>query len=254
MNRLHTELHRLYQSDPDSPGDVPCLIDPQGRVRALVLEVARPADWGALSAVWQGVQADLALPAPAIAVSGVDGYQLWFSLAEAMPATEAWGFLEGLRLRYLGQIATGRVRLWPSLDPSSRQASEHARSVPAEQQDTGHWSAFVAPDLAAVFNDDPWLDLCPSPDAQADVLARLACIKTADFEAALVHLKPAAAPVSVETVNRVERATPGPQLATARSETSQGPRQFLLRLMNDPSVELQWRLEAAKALLPHMDG
>ena len=32
---------------------------------------------------------------------------------------------------------------------------------------------FVAPDLAALFADEPWLDLPPSSDAQADLLARL---------------------------------------------------------------------------------
>ena len=55
MNRLQRELQRLYMSpanaalglDLDALGRV----DVQGRVRAMVLELARPADWAALSAV-----------------------------------------------------------------------------------------------------------------------------------------------------------------------------------------------------------
>ena len=73
MTRLQTELERLYLAAPAS------LADAQGRVRALVLEAVLPASWDRLSAVWQGVQAELELPAPAIAVSGTDGVQLWFA-------------------------------------------------------------------------------------------------------------------------------------------------------------------------------
>jgi hypothetical protein len=36
----------------------------------MVLELARPAEWPPLARVWQAVQAELGLPAPAIAVSG----------------------------------------------------------------------------------------------------------------------------------------------------------------------------------------
>src|SRR4051812_33295007 len=115
MNRLQAQLHRLYlphsNVEQGTSATEPSLFDAQGQVRAMVLELARPADWDAISAVWKGVKADLALPAPAIGVSGVDGYQLWFSLAAPLPAAEATSFLEGLRLRYLSDIAPQRVRL-----------------------------------------------------------------------------------------------------------------------------------------------
>jgi hypothetical protein len=55
MNTLQAELNRLYLEESS-------LIAPDGRVRALVLDLARPADWNVLSAVWQGVQTDLPLP------------------------------------------------------------------------------------------------------------------------------------------------------------------------------------------------
>ena len=88
MNRLQLELHRLYLTQASSSQDMPALdahpidadpaeaglddvmprddvldtrpvdaaassalVDAEGRVRALVLELARPADWAVLSVV-----------------------------------------------------------------------------------------------------------------------------------------------------------------------------------------------------------
>nr|WP_315238810.1 hypothetical protein [uncultured Albidiferax sp.] len=160
MNRLQAEWHRLYRfgqsTDYDENSEDPGLISPDGGVRAMVLELARPADWNALSALWQGVQADMELPAPAIAVSGIDGYQLWFSLSEPVPAVEANRFLEALRLRYLSHIAPRRIGMWPSMDASPSGHIQHAKLVPAQRdEEASRWSAFIAPDLAAVFSDAP---------------------------------------------------------------------------------------------------
>ena len=119
MNRLQAEFHRLYL--PPSPDGrshdfgEPGLIGAEGRMRAMVLGLARPADWPELSALWRGVQADLELPAPAIAVNGVDGYQLWFSLSEPVPVAQAHAFLDALRQRYLGTIAPDRLAMRPSV-------------------------------------------------------------------------------------------------------------------------------------------
>lgn len=44
MNRLLSEWQRLYAAGPDR-----AWADPQGQVRALVLELSRPADWRTLS-------------------------------------------------------------------------------------------------------------------------------------------------------------------------------------------------------------
>jgi hypothetical protein len=78
----------------------------------MVLEIRLPNAWDALSAVWQAVQADLGLPAPAIAVSGIDGYQLWFSIRPALARSEARLFLQGLCHRYLAQLPAERVRMF----------------------------------------------------------------------------------------------------------------------------------------------
>jgi len=241
MNRLQSELHRLYlarsQAHAEDDAQSPALIDASGRVRAMVMALSRPPDWEALSRVWYGVQADLELPAPAIAVSGVDGLQLWFSLAEPITAPQAHAFLESLQARYLPDVKAGRLALMPSSQASALRQDLHARRVPALQEDTGNWSAFVAPDLAPVFADTPWLDIPPNEEGQAALLRGLQTIKPSEFELALKRLVPEAPPP----------ATGRPMTAPAGED----PKRFLLRVMNDDSAPLALRIEAAKALLPY---
>jgi len=220
MSRIQAELARLYASP---------LVDAQGRVRALVLEVLQPAGWDALSRVWQGVQAELELPAPAIAVSGVDGLQLWFSLDAPVAPARAHAFLEALRKRYLDELPAARVRLWPDAAQPTRQAA----SVPALQPETGNWSAFVSPDLASIFSDTPWLDIEPGEEGQAALLRGLQSIKPPAFDAVLARRDDAL----------------GPAVEPAAAPDEDDPRRFLLRVMNDDSVDLALRIEAAKALL-----
>ena len=256
MNRLQRELHRLYvpaAASGEAPdATAPRLIDAQGRVRAMVLTLAAPADWPTLAPVWSSVQSDLDLPAPAIAVSGRDGHQLWFSLAEPVPAAQAQAFLGALCRRYLAEIKPARLSLMPSADAASAQPALHADLVPAEQPSTGHWSAFVAPDLAPVFADEPWLELPPNPEGQAQLLARLQSIRPGDFEQALARLWPAPAPVvAASDTTASDAAVAGPTDAClAAAGPWLDPRRFLLAVMNDSSVALALRIEAAKALLP----
>lgn len=261
-------------------GNTPSLVTPGGRVRALVLELGRPADWDVLLAVWQGVQADLALPAPAIAVSGTDAYQLWFSVAQAVPVAQAVAFLEGLRQRHLAGVAPHRIGMLPAPVPApvpAASAPPAPRSLPPElrvpaQQPNGHWSAFVTADLARIFADEPWLDLPPNELAQADLLSRMVSIPMDDFERACAQLRPSPpAPAPASATH-----TPTPDQHPQAAETAQAPaaphgsatgfthstaptraggpwtdpRDFLLHVMNDASVDLRLRMEAARALLP----
>ncbi|MES2879327.1 MAG: hypothetical protein V4713_12975 [Pseudomonadota bacterium] len=262
MSTLPAELDRLYLSHerniPNPHGAEPGLMAPDGTVRAMVLELARPADWTLMSTVWRGVQTDFELPAPAIAVSGIDGYQLWFSLAEPVSVAQAGAFLESLRVRYLSGVATGRIAMLPSIDAASPGQIRHATLVPALQPATDQWSAFVAPDLAAIFSGEPWLDTPPNPDAQANVLARLECIKSAVFHALLERLSPAVRPETAPTTS-VADVPDGSQASrevntAASQENSLDPKGFLLSVMNDKTVELHLRIEAAKALLPYVEG
>lgn len=248
MSKLQTEWRRLYlpHTLDKQHADLKTarLVDDQAQVRAMVLELARPADWEALSGVWRGVQLDLALPAPGIAVSGLDGYQLWFSLAEPVQATRACAFLDALRARYLAGVARDRIGMLPMLDASNPPQIRHASLVPSQQTLAEHWSAFVAPDLAPVFAETPWLDFPPSEHGQAELLAQLDCIAPAAFQHAEALLTPAR---QLDTA-----ATKSAQHEHAGTSTEQAldPKRFLLKVMNDDNEPMALRIEAAKALLP----
>lgn len=255
MNRLQAELSRLYLPLPGAGADdawPPSLIGPDGEVRALVLELKRPPSWEALAAVWQGVQADLGLPAPAIAVSGTDALQLWFSLAHPVGVDRAHEFLDRLRLRYLPDVEPRRVRLLPDAAASAPQGPRHAALVPALQAGSGQWSAFLAPDLAPVFADTPWLDTPPNEEGQASLLRGLSPWQPQDFDAAWHRLAPLPPLGNATPDTRTNAAAAPPQGPAGLRE--QAPRDFLLRVMNDDTVELALRIEAAKALLMHPTG
>ena len=262
MTRLHDELRRLYlPADTRLAADDPAsqaLVGADGSVRALVLELARPADWALLGRVWQGVQAELGWPAPGIAVSGRDGFQLWFSLQAAVPADTGAAALAALQARWLGDVDARRVQRWPR--PAADGAPpQHAAPVPARQGDGGRWSAFVAPDLAPVFADEPWLDLPPSPEGQAELLARLRPVDPEDFARVLQALQPASAPAATpHGAAGVGTATaPMPAAPTGRPVPARpagggawtDPRDFLRAVMDDDAAPLAQRIEAARALL-----
>lgn len=244
-HRLSAEVQRLYGL-PGQTLEAGCtslpLVSEEGRVRAMVLGVAAPADWPALSAVWRGVQGDLELPAPAIAVNGVDAYELWFSLAEPVPLAQAVSFLEGLRARWLAGLKPQRVRMFPGA-AGEKQA---VPLIPAPQGASGNWSAFVAPDLAAVFGDEPLLDVPPGDDAQAELLSRLASIKSDAFQAALLALQPVVLEMAQASVATASAVAAAGFVGAARHGD---PKLFLLDVMNDTSVALALRIEAAKALI-----
>ena len=241
MNRLDTELNRLYlgglvfaQGDTQTSS----LVDARGRVRALVLEVVQPAGWEALARAWQGVQAELELPAPAIAVSGTDGLQLWFSLEASVEVARAHAFLEAVRARFLADVPASRVRLRP--DPA--EPGRHVPLVPELQASGDTWSAFVSPDLVGVFSETPWLDVEPGEEGQASLLRGLQSIKPAAFEAALARLDARA--------RDVRASAPASASSTlAASPATDDPRRFLRQVMNDETAPLALRVEAAKALL-----
>lgn len=229
MNRLQSELHRLYlprsQARADADANPSAPIRSPEPVRAIVMELTQPPSWESLSKVWYGVQTELDLPAPAIAVSGVDALQLWFSLAEPIAVAQALAFLEGLRARFLPDMAPARLRMMP------------ARRLPPHEEQPGTWSAFLAPDLAPVFADTPWLDIRPNEEGQAALLHGLEVMTQTDFDAALRRLAPS--------------LQPPPSTAAARATATQDPKHFLLQVMNDDSVPLALRIDAAKALLQH---
>ena len=220
MTRLQSQWLRLY-----APQEPNVQANADDCVRAMVLALCQPAHWETLAAVWQGVQADLGLPAPAIAVNGTDGYQLWFSLQAPVSAAQAQAFLKALCARYMPDVAPHRLRL------------QYDLPMPGTPVQADQWSAFVAQDLAPMFADTPWLDVAPSPDGQADILSRVSSIQPKDFLAALDKRQPAEAPTHTSTT-----------VPSAHED----PRRFLLNVMNDESLALSLRIDAAKALMPYM--
>lgn len=214
------------------------------------LGLSGPGAWAALSRVWQGVQADLDLPAPGIAVCGEAGYQLWFSLAQPVPVREAEAFLAALCRRYLADVPAHRI-VTSLVAPGAGDATR----MPPSEIAPGRWSAFVAPDLAGLFDEEPWLDLPPTDEAQADLLSRLQPIAPAEWKAAGERLLPGDALVPRE-MPEAPAAPQGRALTVAPAPPAaaqQDPRRFLLDVMNDPAVDLRLRIEAAKALLPYAE-
>jgi hypothetical protein len=262
MNSLQAELHRLYLCGNSARGNSEdekfCLMTAQGQVRSMVLELARPADWKLVSAVWRGAQQDLAMPAPAIAVNGQHAFQLWFSLAEPAAAHDALAFLQELCKRYFGDTPMERIATSPARDSGDPNLFNHTLSLPPQEfPGLGHWSAFVASDLASLFSQEPWLDVCPSPESQANILSRIESIRPAVFKAALNLL---------QDIRKDEHTTPpagSNDCAATPAKTSKhhpvpvhlnlGPKEFLRNVMNDSTVELHLRIEAAKALLPYSE-
>lgn len=228
MNRLDAEWTRLYAE--------PALA---GHVRAMVLELKKPADWPVFARLWQGVQVNEGWPAPAIAVNGRDGYQMWLSLQTAVPLVQAQRAVSRLCQCYWPDVDPQRIGWWP-------QGEGHELpSRPVHEVSPDAWAAFVAPDLAPIFAETPWLDLPPSPDAQADLLLRCRSVDTRDF---LSWLAPEAAEVSAPP-----QSAPPPSSATppvsAADPFHDAARRFLHDAMHNEQVDWPWRIEAAKALL-----
>lgn len=241
MSRLHAQLQRLYLCGSyPTDGSAPALFDAQGQVRALVLELAQSVAWARIASFWHQVQEDEGLPPPALAVSGVDGYQLWFSLAAPVPLAQALAVLQHLRQRYWADVAPAQWRTWPTA------AQQHTRLVPAVQSDSGYWSAFIVPGLGSMFADEPWLERAPSPDAQADLLQALQSIGPALWQ----RLLPSC-PIALAATTSTATVTVTAAAITSSDPTGLDPHQFLHRVMNDSAVPLPLRIEAAKALLPY---
>lgn len=226
MSPLLPELDRLYGPD-----------------RAMVLEVVLPAGWDQLSHVWKAVQSELELPAPAIAVSGVDGLQLWFSLAAPTSSSTRARFLQRLRQRYLSSLAPAHVRVFAD-------AAETPTRPPVEIS-AQRWAAFITSDLVSIFFETPWLDIPPTDEGQAAILRALSPMQPVAYEVALNKLVANDDDARHEATDttRTESKTAkdaAQSTGTWRSE----PARFLANVMNDESAPLALRIEAAKALLP----
>jgi hypothetical protein len=225
------------------------LVGEDGRVRTMVVVFSRAADWEAAARLFHEIQEHLELPAPAISVSAKAGYQLWLSLAESVPATEAEAFLNQLYLKYLSDIPRSQLRLLPQASASA-EAGRLVSLAPELDRHSGKWSAFIDPTMGSMFIEAPGLEMAPNLDRQADILSRLKHIKAKDFQSALSRLltEPAETPP-------LKLATDSPRTGSTLSigNAFSDPKSFLLAVMNDPSATTGQRIKAAKALLPYFE-
>jgi hypothetical protein len=157
-----------------------------GYTRALVIdfpatEGGGEESWSRLCEVANALQEHFHLPAPAVSISGGDGYSLWLSLEVPVPVAQAGQFLRALLPEGLEQVKT-TAELPPCLHRSS-----------------GKWAAFINPGMGASFAEDTGLEMAPPIAAQAAFLDGLRSISAEQFAEVLGAL-PASLPAVVATV------------------------------------------------------
>ncbi|MGB4062871.1 MAG: hypothetical protein WBK19_03480 [Azonexus sp.] len=239
------------------------LVSPAGMLRTMVISVERGSYWDHLAVLYQGVQEDFDLPAPAISVSVEDGYQIWFSLAEPVPCQQAQFFLNALRVKYLADIPLSRLKFRPAAEACAN--ADALTVLPLMQtldEPAERWSAFIDPSMGSMFVEETWLEMAPNLDKQAAMLASLESIKSEDFRRVLTLLQADAALSASMDGNTRSGSDAGPQnFAANRLRSSLGlgsnfedPKSFLMAVMNDPDSSVRDRIEAAKALLPYFES
>lgn len=188
MHTLISELTRLYLA----PGMVaPGVLEPQfqggasraislvtgdGLTRALVIAFRKTdgaaQHWNLLCSVANALQAELGLPAPAVSISGTDGFHLWLSFEALTPLAQVRQLLTLLQSTYFPDIALappdGLIDLPPCKNPS-----------------TGRWAAFINPGLGASFADESGLEMAPPLAGQVALLAGLQSISQPQLAHAL---------------------------------------------------------------------
>lgn len=210
MQKLLSELTRLYLPAGALPPGVLeqhvlgqtslaiSLVTSEGLTRAMVIDFHKMADgeeaqhWHLLCVVANALQAELGFPAPAVSISGADGYSLWLSLESPVPVAQARQFLELLHAAY-----------FPGIDLRADAAVE---LPPCLHQGTGKWAAFINPGLGASFADESGLEMAPPLAGQAALLEGLQSISEAQFLRAM-NLLQQSSPVVSEPVP-LRAATP----------------------------------------------
>lgn len=183
MQKLISELTRLYLP----PGTVATealtqhilghstlatsLAGGDGHVRAMVIAFNKTSDgdeaqhWTRLCTVANALQTQLGFPAPAVSISGANGYGLWLSLETPVGAAQAQEFLGLLRQAY-----------FPDVDPGPDSVSAPVELPPCLNQSTGKWAAFIHPGMGASFAEESGLEMAPPLAGQVAFLEGLQSI------------------------------------------------------------------------------
>lgn len=180
MQKLISELTRLYLPagavSPDALekhmlGTATLavkLATDDGLVRAIAIPFRKMSGadgtqhWSQLCSVANALQAELGLPAPAVSISGADGYGLWLSLEKPVPAALAQKFLELLGQAY-----------FPDMPLELDAVSALVELPPCLNQSSGKWAAFIHPGMGASFADEPGLEMAPPLAGQVAFLEGL---------------------------------------------------------------------------------
>lgn len=200
MQKLISELTRLYlPAGAVSPealaghvlGNTTLavkLADDNGQVRAIVIPFRKMSGgdgaqhWSQLCSLANALQTELGLPAPAVSISGADGYGLWLSLEKPVPAAQAQQLLDLLGKAYLPDMA---------IDPGAVLAP--VELPPCLNQHSGKWAAFIHPGMGASFADEPGLEMAPPAAGQVAFLEGLHSISGEQLRHAMELLQPAQA-------------------------------------------------------------
>jgi len=196
MQKLISELKRLYLPVRTlSPellaqhmlGQITLSINlttDDGLTRAMVIAFPKMGDreetqhWNLLCAVANALQTQLGFPAPAVSISGADGYGLWLSLDTPVPATQAQEFLKLLQKAY-----------FPEMELRADAVSAPVELPPCLHQSSGKWAAFIHPGMGAAFADESGLEIAPPFAGQAAFLEGLHSISEPQFLHALNTLQ-----------------------------------------------------------------
>ena len=135
--------------------------------------------WTALCALANALQADLGLPAPAVSISGADGYGLWLSFDNLAPSSQVQQFVALLSHAYLPDTP---------LDPDA--LNQAVELPPCLNQSSGKWAAFIHPGMGASFADESGLEMAPPMAGQVAFLEGLHSISDDQFQHALAVLQP----------------------------------------------------------------
>lgn len=200
MEKLIAQLLRLYLApgavSPERVarhllGQEALFVQPEdGLTRTIVFpfdkagkDGAGDAHWAALCELASVLQVECGFPAPAVSISGADGYRLWLSLEAPVALADAQQFTERLLRRHA-----------PGFAPGPGAAAAPVPLPPCLHAASGKWAAFINPGMGASFAEEPGLELAPPLAAQAAFLEDLESIGLAQFRQALQDLAPAAAP------------------------------------------------------------
>ena len=243
MQKLISELTRLYLPAGTSSPEVLAqhllgqttlainLTTDDGLTRAMVIAFNKMGasgeaqHWSRLCAVANALQANLGFPAPAVSVSGANGYGLWLSLEAPVPKAQAQKFLELLRKAY-----------FPDMDLGPDTVSTPVELPPCLHQNTGKWAAFIHPGMGASFADESGLEMAPPFAGQAAFLEGLQSISETQFLHALNTLQQSHGAAPTVSVPAPERAV-APDGLLLRDATLED----IVRLLHSKNIEPTFR-------------